>query len=391
MLRVLTLSSLFPDASRPNFGIFVEQQTRALAGFPDVEVRVVAPLGVAPWPLRKLAGDRRLDALPEHEMWRGLDVRRPRFVELPATGGRFHALVLAHALVPLLEALRCEFPFDLIDAEFFFPDGPAAVSLGRRFGVPVSIKARGGDLDRWGRKPGVGAQVIAAGRAADGLLAVSEAMRRAMIALGLPDHIEVSATGVDQSRFAPRDRAAAKAAFGATGPLVVSLGALIPLKGHDITLDAVAGLPGVSLLIAGQGPERARLEARIARLGLGDRIRLLGPVPHAQVPELLAAADVMALASSSEGLANAWVESLASGTPIVIPDVGGAGEVLIDQRAGRIVERTPEAFRAAIAALLADPPPPDQVTQAARRFTWEANAQHLRGYFQCLVERHRAR
>jgi len=391
MLRVLTLSSLFPDASRPHFGIFVEQQARGLAGFRDVEVRVVAPLGVPPWPLSRLVRYRALDAPPAHEIWRGLDVRRPRFVDLPATGGRFHASLLAHALVPLLERLRREFPFDLIDAEFFFPDGPAAISLGRRFGVPVSIKARGGDIDRWGRKPGLGAQMVAAGQAADGLLAVSESMRREMIAMGLPDHIEVSATGVDQRRFAPRDRAAAKAAFGVSGPLVVSLGALIPLKGHDITIDAVAALPGVSLLIAGQGPEQARLQARIARLGLGDRSRLLGPVPHAEVPDLLAAADVMALASSSEGLANAWVESLASGTPIVIPDVGGAREVLLDERAGRIVERTPEAFRVAIAALLADPPPPDQVAQAARRFTWEANAQHLRGHFQRLVERHHAR
>jgi len=391
MLRVLTLSSLFPDARRPHFGIFVERQTRGLAGFSDVEVQVVAPLGVPPWPLRKLARYRTLDTLPEHETWRGLDVRRPRFLDLPAIGGRFHAQLLAHALVPLLERIRRDFAFDLIDAEFFFPDGPAAVSLGRRFGVPVSIKARGGDIDRWGHVPGVGAQVIAAGQAADGLLAVSESMRREMIALGLPEHIEVSSTGVDQRRFALRDRAAAKANFGVSGPLVVSLGALIPLKGHDITIDAVAGLPGVSLLIAGQGPEQARLQARIARLGLGDRIRLLGPVPHAEIPELLGAADVMALASCSEGLANAWVESLASGTPIVIPDVGGAREVLLDERAGRIVERTPEAFRAAIAALLADPPPPDQVTQAARRFTWEANAQHLRGYFQRLVERYHAR
>lgn len=386
MLRVLTLSTLFPDATRPNFGIYVEQQTRGLAGFPDIEVRVVAPLGVPPWPLCALSRHRSFDAVPEHETWRGLDVRRPRFVELPGSG-RFHATMLARALVPLLKRLRRDFPFDLIDAEFFFPDGPAAVALGRRFGVPVSIKARGGDIDRWGRRPGVGAQVIAAGKAADGLLAVSESMRREMIALGLPEHIEVSSTGVDQRRFAPRDRAAARARFGIAGPLVVSLGALIPLKGHDILVDAVSGLPGVSLLIAGVGPEHARLEAQIARRGLGDRNRLLGPVPHAEIPELLAAADVMALASSSEGLANAWVESLACGTPIVIPDVGGARELLLDQRAGRIVERTPEAFRAAIAALLADPPPPDLVTQAARRFTWEANAHHLRGYFQRMVDR----
>jgi glycosyltransferase involved in cell wall biosynthesis len=390
MLRVLTLSSLFPDASRPNFGIFVEQQTRGLASLPDIELRVVAPLGVPPWPLSALGRYRPLAELPHEEQWRGLHVYRPRFVNLPGTGGRFHAQLLARAVAPLLARIRRDFPFDLIDAEFFFPDGPAGVQLGRRFGVPVSIKARGSDIHRWAHRPSTAPQVIAAGKAAQGLLAVSAAMRRDMIALGLPEHVAVSLTGVDQTRFAPRDRAAAKAKFGITGPLVVSLGALIPIKGHDITIEAVAGLPGVSLLIAGLGPERARLEAQIAGLGLGDRVRLLGPVPHAEIPELLGAADVMALASSSEGLANAWVEALASGTPIVIPDVGGAREVLLDESAGRIVDRTPDAFRAAIAELIAHPLPTEPVVAAARRFTWEANAAHLFAHLQAMVERHRS-
>jgi len=122
---------------------------------------------------------------------------------------------------------------------------------------------------------------------------------------------------------------------------VVSLGALIPIKGHDILIDAVARLPGVNLWIAGQGPEQARLEAQIVQSGLGDRVRLLGAVPHDQVAPLVAAADVMALASEREGLANAWLEALASGTPLVIPDVGGARQVLRGSTAGgRIAART---------------------------------------------------
>src|SRR3546814_2566520 len=64
------------------------------------------------------------------------------------------------------------------------------------------------------------------------------------------------------------------------------------------------GVPDATLLIAGDGPERGRLDALIVRLGLTDRVRLLGAVPHADLPRLIAAADVSALASSSEGLAN---------------------------------------------------------------------------------------
>lgn len=391
MLRVLVLSTLFPDASRPNFGIFVERQTRALAERRDVELRIVAPRGLPPGPLARLDRYARLAALPEHESWHGLTVHRPRFRNLPGTGGRFHARALAAALTPLLGEIRREFPFDVISAEFFFPDGPAAILLGERFGVPVSIKARGSDIHDWGRRKDIGAQVIAAGRAADGVLSVSDALRADMIAMGIPgERIETITTGVDLTRFAPRDGAAAKAELGVEGPLVLSVGALIPIKGHEIVIDAVATLPGVTLWIAGEGPERKRLEAQIERLGLRDRVRLLGSVPPDRVAAALAAADAMALASEREGLANAWLEALASGTPVVIPDVGGARQVVTAPAAGRIVARTPAAFAEALGALIAAPPAAADTRAIAAPFTWVANSTRLHAFLQRLVERRRA-
>lgn len=388
MLRVLTLSSLFPDRSRPNFGIFVERQTLGLAAHPDVELQVIAPIGLPPWPLTRAPQYRTLAKLPASEQWKGVPVARPRFLNIPGTGGRFHVPQLARALTPLLDKMRRDFPFDVIDASFFFPDGPAAVALGRRYGVPVSIKARGADIHHWGTAPGTAAQVVAAGRAVDGMLAVSRAMRDDMIALGIPgDRIAVHHTGVDMARFAPRDQAAAKAALGVDGPLVASVGALIPRKGHDIVIDAVTTLPGVHLLIAGDGPERANLHAQIERAGVSDRIRLLGSVPHGDLPPLLAAADVMALASSTEGLANAWVEALASGAPLVIPDAGGAAEVVTCPQAGRIVARNAAAFAEAINELLTNPPPRDQVRACAAGFTWEANTAALYAHLCALAER----
>ncbi|RYD59709.1 MAG: glycosyltransferase family 4 protein, partial [Sphingomonadales bacterium] len=69
MLRVLTLSSLFPDASRPNFGVFVERQALGLAAHPDVELKLVAPVGLPPWPMSRLGRYAALDGLPRHEDW----------------------------------------------------------------------------------------------------------------------------------------------------------------------------------------------------------------------------------------------------------------------------------------------------------------------------------
>jgi len=389
MLRVLTLSSLFPDATRPNFGVFVEQQTLGLAAHHDVELRAVAPVGVPPVPFDRLSRYAPLTRLPTRETWRGIEVDRPCFTTIPATQGRWHAAALVRALVPLLDALRTDFAFDVIDASFFFPDGVAAVALGRRYGVPVSIKARGADIHHWGRAGATRAQVVNAGTAADGLLAVSGTMKADMIALGMPgDRIRVHHTGVDHDRFHPidaEDRTREKRKLGVHGPLVLSVGALIPRKGHDVVIEAVARLPGVALLIAGEGSDRARLEAAIARHGVADRVRLLGSVAHADIPRLVATADVMALASASEGLANAWVEALACGTPIVITEAGGAGEVVTSRDAGRIVPRDAAAFAAAIADVLADPPAVDATRAVAGRFTWEANTAALFAHLAGLV------
>jgi len=387
MLRVLTLSTLYPDRERPGFGGFVERQTRGLAARPDIELRVVAPFALPPtrW-ARRHPAYRALAQLPAREIWNGLDVFRPRFTTVPMIGGRINPWSLWWTLVPLLDSIRTDFRFDVIDAEFFYPDGPAAVWLARRYGVPVSIKARGSDIHLWGGVRGCRQMIVAAGRAADGLLAVSAALREDMIAMGLPgDHIRVHHTGVDQAAFRPRDRDAAKAALGVTGPLVASAGNLIPLKGHALLIEAMKELPGVTLLIAGHGPERDALEARILRDGLGDRVRLLGPLPHDRLPGLFAAADVMAAPSSSEGLANVWVEALACGTPIVITDVGGARELVDRPSAGRLVARAPDAIAAGIRSVLADPRPQDEVAEAAARFSWERNTQALFEHLSALV------
>jgi glycosyltransferase involved in cell wall biosynthesis len=380
MLRVLTLSTLFPDATRPGFGGFVERQTLGLAALPDVEVTVVAPVGQPPWPLRRLQPHRALADLPVIETWKGLSVCRPRFATVPGTKALRHAASLEAAVAPMLR----DIVFDVIHASFFFPDGPAAVALGQRFGVPVSIKARGSDIHYWGRVRA--REVREAGRQADGLLAVGEALKADMVALGMPgDRIAVHHTGVDRDRFHPRDRAMEKRRVGVEGPLVASVGALTANKGHAIVIEAIAALPGVTLAILGAGPERAALAGLAERLGVTDRVRLLGSVPHDEAARWVGAADVMALASADEGLANAWVEALASGTPVIAPDVGSAREVLT-LGAGRIVPREPSAFADAIGSVLRDPPRIEAVLAAAAPFSWERNARELRDHLAALVQ-----
>jgi len=388
-LRVLTLSTLFPDASRPTFGVFVERQTLGLAAHPDVDLRVVSPVGLPPGPLKSHARYRSRAALPLVETWKGLHVHRPRFLHFPGPLIGLAPRMMARALLPLLMEIQREFPFDIINAEYFWPDGPAAAWLGRKLGVPVSIKARGSDIHIWGRHHVASRQIVRAGDTADGMLAVSAALKRDMVTLGLPDdRIRVHYTGVDLDKFLPTDRETAKAALGLSGPLILTVGYLIERKGQILVVEAMRRLPDATLLLVGEGPARPELEAQIAGAGLGQRVRLLGAQLHEALPALFAAADVSVLPSSSEGLANVWVESIACGTPVVIADVGGAREVIDGPAAGRIVARAPEAIAEAIADLLANPPERQATRGTAERFTWAANATALHAHLSALIERH---
>jgi glycosyltransferase involved in cell wall biosynthesis len=385
-LNVLMLSTLFPDMSRPNFGVFVERQARELASRPETSVTVVAPLGLPPWPLSMAGRYAPLRALPRQEKWKNLRVHRPRFPIIPKVGGRLNVLAMTRAILPLVRRLHRETPFDVIDASFFYPDGPVARRLSKALGIPYSVKARGADIHYWGRRRDTRTMVRRAAADAAGLLAVSGAMRRSMADMGIDaDKIRVHYTGVDLDSFEIADRATAKAALGFSGPVILCVGALIPRKGQDLLIRALPRLPDATLLLAGQGLHRRALETLAAELSVERRVGFLGSVPHHKLPRIYAAADVMALPSASEGLANAWVEALACGTPIVISDVGGARELLDSPEAGRIVPREPDAIAQAIAAILADPPAREAVRRSALRFTWTANGDTLLAHLQGIA------
>jgi glycosyltransferase involved in cell wall biosynthesis len=377
MLRVLTLATLFPDAGRPDFGRFVLRQTQALAAREGVDVEVAAPVGLPPWPLRLHPHYAARARLPGRDAVEGLRVHRPRFRTLPRIGEAGAAKAMARAVLPAARAFRP----DVIDAEFFWPDGVAAMHLASALGVPFSIKARGSDIAYWSSRPKVLPQMLAAAAAAGGLLAVSAALKREMTALGMPaEKISVHYTGIDLNRFRPADKEAAKARLGIAGPLLLSVGALVPVKGQALALAALAQLPDASLVLCGDGPERARLEAAARDLGVAARVRFAKAVPHGELPALLAAADAMVLPSEREGLANAWIEALACGVPLVIPDVGGAREVLDRPEAGRIVARDPTAIAAAARDILHRPPEAAAVRAAAARFSWTANGEALHAH-----------
>ncbi len=389
-LRVLSLSTLYPNAAAPNFGIFVERQMQAVVARGDIDLVMINPLGVPPFPLSLHPRYRALQRLDQVEHRGGVAVYRPQFTLLPGTGGRFNARAEAAAVLPLARKMHANRPFDLVDAQFFYPDAPAAVRVAQALGVPSSLKARGADVHYWGHAPGTAKQVRDAALAASGVLAVAGGLADDLAALGVPrSKIAVHRTGLDRAVFRPLGRAECRTKLGLShdAPILVCVGALIARKGQGCAIQALAQIPAAQLVLVGAGPDEAALRALTASLGLADRVHFLGAVPHADLPVVLSAADVFVLPTASEGLANAWVEALACGTPVVTTPIAGAQELLTDPNYGRMASRDPAAIAAAVRALLAAPPAREAVLAGAAEFSWEANAAALAQHWRSLVTR----
>ncbi|KPF64902.1 glycosyltransferase [Porphyrobacter sp. AAP60] len=392
MKHVVALSTLYPNAVNPRFGTFVARSLEGLARRGDWRVTLINPIGLPPLALGRYRPLAELAPLAEEG---GVTVHRPNFTLIPRIGARRNATAIARAVLPLVRRIHAETPIDILDAQFFFPDGPAAAEIAGATGLPLSIKARGSDISFWGEQGFARNQMLSAAHTATGLLAVSHDLAAQMAAMGMDaDKITVHYTGLDRDRFRPFDHPQLRSQLSRelgfvlpdNAPVLACVGALIERKGQGIAIAALSAIPDARLVLIGKGEDAARLRALAISEGVADRVHFAGSVDHDLMPLLLSAADVMVLPTVAEGLANAWVEALACGTPVVTSNVGGARELITCDTAGRLVERSTEAVVAGIKAVLANPAPRTEVAALTEAFSWEANAAALAAHYESLVD-----
>jgi teichuronic acid biosynthesis glycosyltransferase TuaC len=392
-IRLLTFSTLFPNNARPNHGVFVENRLRHLVASGEATSEVVAPV---PWfpSSHPWFGDWAMNArVVSREIRHGLTIRHPRFPVIPKVGMALAPALLYRAMVPVIGRLIAEGSgFDVIDAHYLYPDGVAAVRLGQRFGLPVVMTARGTDVSLIPRFAKPRMQIKQAIEDAAAVIAVSAALKEALVEIGASgSKVTVLRNGVDTELFRPPpDRAVARAALGFTRPTLISVGLLIERKGHHRTIEAMTRLPDFDLVIVGEGPEKDRLNALIAGLGVGERVRLLGARPHAELPLLYGAADASVLSSSREGWANVLLESMACGTPVVASPIWGNPEVVRTPASGVITpENTADGIVEGVRRLFASMPTREATRAYAEPFSWdETTAGQLALFRRVIAERH---
>ena len=387
-MKILVLSSLYPNDAQPRHGIFIEHRVAHLVA-PGDEVRVVAPV---PWFPSANAAFGRYAAFaqaPREAVRRGVAISHPRYPVVPKVGMTAAPWLMAAALYPHIARLRRTFDFDVIDSYYLYPDGVAAGLLAHAFGRPYLMSALGTDVSLIPQHRAERAMILRAVERAAAVTTVCGALRDELLVLGAAaDRVSVVEHGVDLALFGPpADRDALRRGMGIAGPAILSVGHLIDRKGHDLAIRAVADLPGVTLMIAGDGPREAALRALVAELGVAERVRFLGHVDQARLPDLYGAADVAVNCADREGIANVLLEALACGTPLVATPVWGSPEVVKVPEAGLLsADRSAGAIRDAIARLLGALPDRAATRVYAERYDWRETGRLHRALLAAAVE-----
>ncbi len=375
-MQVLSFTTLFPNAAQPRHGLFVARRLAAIAR-EGVMLRVLAPVPRPVLHARAMPHYAVRQTVPAEERWGDLPVFHPRYSMAPGLGllqPRLLARACRDAFTQQVETWRPA----LVDAHYLYPDGVAAALLARRFDLPLLLTARGSDVNHILALPGYRRQILWALDRAARVITVSQALRKALLAEGLPEgRVVTIRNGVDSELFHPREKAACRRALGwpQETPVLLSVGHLVAHKRHHLLLPLLRALPTAQLVILGQGPERDRLRQAAERLGVAARLVLPGDVPPAQVARAYAAADLLLHPSAREGMPNVVLEAMACGCPVVAAPAGGVAEVLLPPPSCVLVDPEDEAaLLAAVRGMLTSPPDRHALVQHASRFSWPACA-----------------
>lgn len=376
-MRVLAITSLFPNAARPNAAPFNRQQLAALGR--QCELAVLAPILTLPgsrWLSTKLS---IVDSsrVPTQDTFDGLPVRHPRVLYAPGLQGAFGVPLYASSLVRHVLPFRGK--IDVVFAAWAHPDGCAAYLISRALGVPCVVKVQGSDIDLFSHLTPHKYWLRALLPKVDGVVAVSNALARDVGALGVdPQRISLVYNGVDPTLFRVSDRDAARDALGIPRdvPLILFVGNLLVDKGVEELCTAFESLrsrhPSVRLAIIGKGPLARRCEA------LGERALFLGQRPLAEIPQWMAASDVVTLPSYHEGTPNVVLEALTCGRRVVATHVGGIPDLITDTRLGELI--APKDAKALDEALYRALDVRYEATEVAKlggRGDWEQSAKTL--------------
>ncbi|MEZ6057980.1 MAG: glycosyltransferase [Planctomycetaceae bacterium] len=340
-MNILFLSQTFPDSDSPARGTYNFALCRELAQ--DHQVRVISPRS---WPE---VWKRRLRVKSAYSAGNlvtgaGLRVEYPTYYYCPKLMQHRSGEWMAKSVRKAVRSLTKDFTPDAVLSYWAHPEGAAGLEIAQSFDVPSACIVGGSDvllLPHGNRRRG--AEVRRVLTESSAIISVSEGLREATMALGVPgERVHTVYQGIDPRQFYPGDQSVARTRLQLPPdiPVIVWVGRMVDVKCLDQLIEAAFLLHQQGhrfrLCLLGDGPLKGMLEQQVASLGMQNSVLFAGAVGHDLLPDWYRAADVTVLSSRSEGLPNVFRESLACGVPFVSTDVGSIREIA-DSRYSQLV------------------------------------------------------
>jgi teichuronic acid biosynthesis glycosyltransferase TuaC len=373
-MHVLTLTPFYPTAADDDSGCFIAESVGELQR-QGIESSVIA---VGPW----------------HSSHPGLSSKAApaaawkKYFCLPGNSGLSSAGRFLHsALKSQVRQLHAQHPISLIHAHAALPCGQAAMLLARDLGIPFVVTVHGLDAFSTRQVPGwLGRRCSEAcadvyGAAARVICISEHVARRVREGVGAARNISVVYNGVDSVLFSPGGDT------DSSNAVILSVGNLIPIKGHDMLLKSIAAItpshPQVQCKIIGDGSERARLQELARELRIEGRVHFLGRRPRSEVAAAMRECALFALPSWYEGLGCVYLEAMSAERPAVACRGQGIEEVIHHGENGWLIEpKNVSDLTAALRALLSDRPLRQKLGRNGRQavlqgYTLAHQARHL--------------
>ena len=384
MMRILAVTTFFPNSADRHRAVFVKNLVRAMREHGPISV--ISPIPYAP-AFPRIARWRALRRIERRENQDGMEVLHPRFLVLPKIWW-FTGFGYFLGIFRLLRQWKLSHGPFLVHAHCAYPDGVGVALAARLLGLPYVVTAHGSDINVYASAGTLRPQIRWALAGADGLIAVSAELAAKINHLlqGAAKRSEcIPCAGFDPAVFFPRPAGESRGALqiGARARVVAFVGELVPIKGVEFLVDAWATLQRRGFLgnqdllaIIGDGKCRAELERRVEDAGIRSRVRFTGAIPQAEVSRWIAASDLLCLPSRNEGTPNVVVEALACGIPVVSTRVGGVPALVRDGVNGLLVPPgNPDALADALAAALSRSWDRNRVRESVAHLTWATIAE----------------
>ena len=387
-MRILFLTPNFPNPSEPAVGMANYYTARSLVR----RGHDVAVIAAIPW-VRALARRGTGPPIPGNRRLDGIDVHHPRYYYPPGALRATYGWFLWRSISAVADELLRRFRPDVVFSGWVHPEGDSTLRIAALAGVPGIVWSGGSDVLLYSKDRARRHCIVDVLTRSDVVMCVSHHLKDAILELGVnPEKVHVVRNGIDTGVFRPGDRRDARRRLGLPleRRILLFVGWLVPVKGIDVLIDAcgtlVADGVDVHLCLAGEGPLRETLRARVAEAALDERVTFAGAVSHDALADWYRAADLTVLPSHSEGVPNVLYESISCGTPFVASHVGGIGEIA-DPVLDRLV---PPGDVPALAGAIRDRL--SSASAASRVLvpgSWEDHAQQIETIFQDAIDARR--